>query len=100
MRQEYGDLKRTRASLFYLVAYLFPLGAGLLISSTATFNLLGSQTEHASIAWRLFGGLLFVLALVAARLIRKRISGGMSSPLSLAWRLWLCSVIWLGRPET
>ena len=76
MRQEYGDLKRTRASLFYLVAYLFPLGAGLLISSTATFNLLGSQTEHASIAWRLFGGLLFVLALVAARLIGKRISGG------------------------
>src|SRR5215813_3209607 len=66
------DLRRTRASLFYLTAYLFPLAAGLLISPTATFHLLGSSAEHATTAWRLFGGLLLALALVVVRLIRNR----------------------------
>ena len=72
MSQERGDLRRTRASLFYLVAYLFPLSTGLLISPTDTFHLLGSHAEHATTAWRLFGGLLLVLAVVVVRLIRKR----------------------------
>jgi hypothetical protein len=66
------NLRRTRASLFYLVAYLFPLSLALLISPTDTFHLLGSRAEHATTAWRLFGGLLFVLAIVVVRLIRKR----------------------------
>jgi hypothetical protein len=68
------DLKRTRASLFYLTAYLFPLATGLLISPTATFHLLGSKAEHATTAWRLFGGLLLVLAILVVRLIRKHLS--------------------------
>src|SRR5262245_17054568 len=72
MGQEQSDLRRTRASLFYLIAYLFPFSAGLLISPTATFHLLGSHAEHATTAWRLFGGLLLVLAMVVVRLIRKR----------------------------
>jgi len=72
MGQEHGDLKRTRTSLFYLVAYLFPLAAGLLISPTGTFHLLGSRSAHATTAWRLFGGLLLLLATVVVRLIRKR----------------------------
>jgi len=72
MSQERGDLRRTRASLFYLVAYLFPLSTGLLISPTDTFHLLGSHAEHATTAWRLFGGLLLVLAVVVVRLIRTR----------------------------
>ena len=71
MDQEHSDLRRTRASLFYLVAYLFPLAAGLLISPTDTFHLLGSRAEHAATAWRLFGGLLLVLAMLVVRLIRK-----------------------------
>jgi hypothetical protein len=71
MDQQHTDLRRTRASLFYLVAYLFPFAAGLLISPTDTFHLLGSRAQHASAAWRLFGGLLFVLAIVVVRLIRK-----------------------------
>lgn len=70
MGLEHTDLRRTRASLFYLVAYLFPLAAGLLISPTDTFHLLGSRAEHANTAWRLFGGLLLVLAMVVVRLIR------------------------------
>ena len=64
MGPEHSDLTRTRASLYYLVAYLFPLATGLLISPTDTFHLLGSRAEHATAAWRLFGGLLMVLALV------------------------------------
>ena len=72
MDQEHSDLRRTRASLFYLIAYLFPLAVGLLISPTDTFHLLGSHAEHATTAWRLFGGLLLVLAMVVVRLIRKR----------------------------
>ena len=71
MGQEHSDLRRTRASLFYLITYLFPLAAGLLISPTDTFHLLGSRTEHATTPWRLFGGLLMVLAMVVVRLIRK-----------------------------
>ena len=71
MGQEHSDLRRTRASLFYLITYLFPLAAGLLISPTDTFHLLGSRTEHATTQWRLFGGLLMVLAMVVVRLIRK-----------------------------
>src|SRR6516164_8555373 len=71
MGQEHSNLRRTRASLFYLVVYLFPLAAGLLISPTDTFHLLGSRAEHATTAWRLFGGLLLVLAMVVVRLIRK-----------------------------
>lgn len=71
MGLEHTDLRRTRASLFYLVAYLFPLAAGLLISPTDTFHLLGSRAEHATTAWRLFGGLLLVLAMVVVRLIWK-----------------------------
>src|SRR5215470_4580527 len=71
MGQEQSDLRRTRASLFYLVAYLFPLAAGLLLSPTYTLHLLGSRAEHATTAWRLFGGLLLVLAMVVVRLIRK-----------------------------
>ena len=71
MGQEHSDLRRTRASLFYLVAYLFPFSAGLLISPTDTFHLLGSQAKHATIAWRLFGALLLVLAVVVVRLIQK-----------------------------
>ena len=58
MGQEHSDLRRTRASLFYLVAYLFPFSTGLLISPTDTFHLLGSQAKHATVAWRLFGALL------------------------------------------
>ena len=54
------------------MAYLFPLSLGLLISPTDAFHLLGSRAEHATTAWRLFGGLLFVLAIVVVRLIRKR----------------------------
>jgi len=72
MGQEHDDLKRTRTSLFYLVAYLFPFAVGLLISPTGTFHLLGSRSEHATTAWRLFGGLLLLLATVVVRLIRKR----------------------------
>jgi len=60
--------------LFYLVAYLFPLAAGLLISPTGTFHLLGSNAEHATTLWRLFGGLLLVLAMVVLILIRRRLS--------------------------
>jgi hypothetical protein len=74
MDREHSDLRRTRTSLFYLVAYLFPFAAGLLISPTDTFHLLGSRAEHATTAWRLFGGLLFVLAIVVVRLIRRRLS--------------------------
>ena len=74
MGQEHSDLRRTRASLFYLIAYLFPLAVGLLISPTDTFHLLGSHAKHATTAWRLFGGLLLVLAIVVVRLIRKRLS--------------------------
>ena len=72
MGQEHDDLKRTRTSLFYLVAHLFPFAVGLLISPTGTFHLLGSRSEHATTAWRLFGGLLLLLATVVVRLIRKR----------------------------
>ena len=74
MDREHSDLRRTRTSLFYLIAYLFPFAAGLLISPTDTFHLLGSRAEHATTAWRLFGGLLFVLAIVVVRLIRRRLS--------------------------
>jgi hypothetical protein len=66
------DLRRTRTSLFYLAAYLIPLGTGLLLSPTRTFHLLGSNAEHATTPWRLFGGLLFILAIVVVRLIRER----------------------------
>ena len=65
-------LRRTRTSLFYLAAYLIPLGTGLLLSPTRTFHLLGSNAEHATTPWRLFGGLLSVLAIVVVRLIRER----------------------------
>ena len=34
--------------------------------------MLGSKIEHATFAWRLFGGLLLALAIVVVRLIRKR----------------------------
>jgi hypothetical protein len=71
MSDERIDLRRTRTSLFYLVAYLFPLATGLLISPTGAFHLLGSRAEHATTAWRLFGALLFVLAIVVVRLIRE-----------------------------
>jgi hypothetical protein len=48
------------------------LATGLLISPTGTFHLLGSKAEHATAAWRMFGGLLSVLAIVVVRLIRER----------------------------
>lgn len=76
MGHERGDLRRTRASLFYLVAYLFPLAVGLLISPTGTFHLLGSHAEHATVAWRLFGGFLLILAVVVVRVIQKRLAAG------------------------
>ena len=72
MPEEHNELRRTRASLYYLVTYLFPLAVGLLISPSGTFHLLGSHAHHATVPWRLFGGLLLVLAMVVTRLIRKR----------------------------
>jgi hypothetical protein len=72
MRDARIDLSRTRVSLFYLTAYLFPLATGLLVMPTRTFHLLGSQAEHATTGWRLFGGLLLVLAIVVVHLIRAR----------------------------
>src|SRR5215831_9016248 len=66
------DFRHTRVSLFYLTIYLFPLATGLIISPTSTFRVLGSKIEHATFAWRLFGGLLLALAIVVVRLIRKR----------------------------
>src|SRR5215470_15758370 len=72
IREARIDLRRTRTSLFYLAAYLFPFGAGLLLSPTRIFHVLGSNVEHATTPWRLFGGLLFVLAIVVVRLIRER----------------------------
>jgi hypothetical protein len=59
-------------SLFYLTAYLFPLATGLLISPTGTFHTLGSHAEHATAAWRWFGALLLLLAVVGVRLILTR----------------------------
>src|SRR5262245_26384587 len=72
--KRFSELRRTRVSLFYLLAYLFPLATGLLISPTGTFHLIGSKSEHATTAWRFFGGLLLALAIVVLRLIRKRLS--------------------------
>jgi hypothetical protein len=72
MGQAQLELRRTRVSLFYLAAYLFPLSTGLLISPTGTFHLLGSGAEHSDTPWRLFGGLLLVLAIVVVLLIRNR----------------------------
>jgi hypothetical protein len=66
------ELRRTRLSLFYLAAYLFPLATGLLISPTGTFHLLGSTAKHATTPWRCFGGLLLVLGVIVVRLIRER----------------------------
>ena len=68
------DLRRTRISLFYLEAYLFPLAIGLLVSPTGTFHLLGSNDEHTNALWRLFGALLLVLAIVVVTLIRRHYS--------------------------
>src|SRR5262249_19793336 len=65
------DLVQTRLSLFYLAAYLFPLSIGLLISPRGTFHLVGSKAEHATALWRVFGGLLLVLALIVVNLIWK-----------------------------
>ena len=65
------DLRRTRVSLYCLTAYLVPLSIGLLISPTGTFHTLGSHAEHATAAWRLFGALLLLLAIVVVRLILK-----------------------------
>jgi hypothetical protein len=48
MRHEHSNLRRTRVSLFYLITYLFQLAAGLLISPSDTFHLLGSRAEHAT----------------------------------------------------
>jgi hypothetical protein len=63
------DLVQTRLSLFYLVAYLFPLSVGLLLFPTTTYHLLGSKAEHAAALWRWFGGLLLVLAMIVVNLI-------------------------------
>jgi len=65
------DFRRARVSLFYLAAYLFPLAAGLFVSPNDTFHLLGSRAGHEATAWRMFGALLFVLAIVTVSLIRK-----------------------------
>ena len=72
MGHQHSNLRRTRVSLFYLITYLFPLAAGLLISPSDTFHLLGSRAEHATTPWRFFGGLLLGLAFVVLRLIWKR----------------------------
>lgn len=60
MRQEHSDLRRTRASLFYLVFYLFPLSVGLLISPTGTFHFLGFAGRTCNcgveIVWRVAAG--------------------------------------------
>ena len=71
MGHDHSNLRRTRVSLFYLITYLFPLAAGLLISPSETFHLLGSRAEHTTTPWRFFGGVLMVLAVVVVRLIRK-----------------------------
>ena len=99
MRQEHSELRRTRASLFYLVFYLFPLSVGLLISPTITFHFLGSRAEHASAAWRLFGGLLLVLAMVVVRLIRRRQSESYINTAIGAWHSLSFSVTWWGKLE-
>ena len=65
------DLRRTRVSLFYLIAYLLPLSVGLLVVPSGTLHSLGSNADHATIAWRLFGGLLLALALIVIRLVRE-----------------------------
>src|SRR5262249_18246605 len=60
--------------LFSLRSFFFPWATGLLLAQTATFHLLGSKAEHATTAWRLFGGLLLMLAILVVRLIRKHLS--------------------------
>src|SRR5262249_10236821 len=82
MIEEPNDLRRTWVSLFYLVTYLFPLAVGLLISPTGTFHLLGSEAEHATTAWRLFGGLLLVLAMVVLLCLLKTSSAIVSGSVS------------------
>jgi len=65
------DLRRTRVSLLYLIAYLLPLSVGLLVVPSGTLHSLGSNADHAAIAWRLFGGWLLALALIVIRLVRE-----------------------------
>jgi len=82
-------LERTRRSLFYLVGYLFPSGAALLLFPAPTMRLLLSTGHYDNVFPRVAGLLPIGLALVIAGIIRHRTE--VLYPLTLLPRAVFCA---------
>jgi hypothetical protein len=65
-------MKWTWASLFYLVAYLFPSGFTLLVFPKFAMDTLHSNTDYGDVMPRLAGMFLFGLGIIILQLIRWR----------------------------
>ncbi len=65
-------MKWTRLSLFYLVAYLFPSGIGLLAAPADAMKLLHSNADFGDVLPRVVGMFLVGLGIIIVQLIRLR----------------------------
>jgi hypothetical protein len=66
-------MKRTRASLFYLVGYLLFGGLGLLIVPRTTLRILLSTGDYGNVMPRLAGMLMLALGIIVAQAVRSRL---------------------------
>jgi len=67
------DMRRSRASLFYLAGYLIPTAFGLLLLPDLVFRLLQSTGHYGDVIPRLAGGLLLALGMIVVQVIRHRL---------------------------
>ena len=84
-------VNKTRLSLFYLAAYLWLGGIGLLIAPQFSANLLFSNTDYAPVMLQSLGMFMLGLGIVVVQIIRLRIKT--LYPTTLVVRLFFCTCL-------
>jgi len=84
-------MTKTRLSLYYLAAYLWGGGVGLLFMPRLSANLLLSNTEYSAVMLQALGMFLVGLGIIVVQIIRLRVS--VLYPTTLIARLFFCACL-------
>jgi len=63
-------MKRSRFSLYYLAAYLFPTALGLIFFPALIFKMMQSTGQYGDVIPRMAGGLALALGIIVVQIIR------------------------------
>jgi hypothetical protein len=87
--------KRTRLSLYYLLAYLITAGFGFLLIPQVMFELLLSNGDYGDIFPRVAGMLILALTLLVFQIMRLKIESLYVTTVAVRLMILAC-LVWLG----